>query len=556
MNDPTQTEYEAKSYEGATFVDPIRLDLSRNEGSAAVREQPIAKPYSQVNRYPSMATLTKLLATNYQVGEAQVVVTAGGDQAIESVFRRTALGTDGTAKVLTHSPSFEMLDVYANNVKCRKESVVWLEGSFPVDDFKNKLGSVDLAVIVSPNNPTGSALSTEEIVEIAEAARAAQTLLLVDLAYIEFNDSDPTSRLLAFENVVMIRSLSKAWGLAGLRIGAAISSNEKLISDIESIRGPFPVSSESIQIAEQALAIGDRRMVANVEQVRSNRGQLVEFLNAHAVSTLDTSANFVTAKFSSADEMKNKLAKQGTGVRSFPSSNHLADCLRITIPAEPFQFAQLISTLSVALDIPDPAPKKTVGTETGRQASVERKTNETDIQLKINLDGTGSADIKTGLGFFDHMLTALTCHGRFDLTLHCDGDTEVDDHHTVEDCAIALGDAFRQALGDKRGVYRFATAHAPLDEALVRCVVDLSGRADDQIELGFVREAIGVVATENLTHFFVSFAANLRCALHLDLIRGTNDHHKAEAAFKALALALREAVTIRDSQIPSTKGVV
>ena len=190
-----------------------------------------------------------------------------------------------------------------------------------------------------------------------------------------------------------------------------------------------------------------------------------------------------------------------------------------------------------------------------RTAEIARETKETRIRLRLALDGEGRAEVATGLGFLDHMLCALARHGRFDLELACEGDLHVDDHHTVEDCAIALGRALDRALGERRGIARFGAAYAPLDEALVRAVVDLSGRPFAHVELGFARERIGEVATENLTHFFASLATNARMALHLDLIRGANDHHRAEAAFKALALALRQAVApAGHGEIPSTKG--
>ena len=190
-----------------------------------------------------------------------------------------------------------------------------------------------------------------------------------------------------------------------------------------------------------------------------------------------------------------------------------------------------------------------------RTAEIARETKETRIRLRLALDGEGRAEVATGLGFLDHMLSALARHGRFDLELACEGDLHVDDHHTVEDCAIALGRALDRALGERRGIARFGAAYAPLDEALVRAVVDLSGRPFAHVELGFARERIGEVATENLTHFFASLATNARMALHLDLIRGANDHHRAEAAFKALALALRQAVApAGHGEVPSTKG--
>ena len=192
-----------------------------------------------------------------------------------------------------------------------------------------------------------------------------------------------------------------------------------------------------------------------------------------------------------------------------------------------------------------------------RMTTVQRQTNETDIQLTLDLDGSGKAEVDTGVGFLDHMLGTLARHARFDLALRCRGDLPVDDHHTAEDCALVLGEALEKALGERRGIQRFGWAFAPLDEALARAVVDLSGRPCAVIELGLRREMLGGLACENVTHVLSSLAMAARAAIHVDVLRGANDHHRAEAAFKALALALRQAVA-RDGtdEVPSTKGAL
>jgi imidazoleglycerol phosphate dehydratase HisB len=192
-----------------------------------------------------------------------------------------------------------------------------------------------------------------------------------------------------------------------------------------------------------------------------------------------------------------------------------------------------------------------------RRAELSRKTRETDITLTLALDGSGRAEVATGIGFLDHMLATFARFSRCDLTLKCAGDLHIDDHHTAEDCALALGAAIDQALGDRRGIERFGHAYAPLDEALARVVIDLSGRPFPKVALGFSRETIGQIATENLTHFFQSLAVSGRMALHVETLAGDNDHHKAEAAFKALALALRRAIASDGSdRVPSEKGVL
>ncbi|MEZ0313501.1 MAG: imidazoleglycerol-phosphate dehydratase HisB [Myxococcota bacterium] len=192
-----------------------------------------------------------------------------------------------------------------------------------------------------------------------------------------------------------------------------------------------------------------------------------------------------------------------------------------------------------------------------RRGEINRKTGETDIRCSVQLDGEGKADIKTGIGFLDHMLGALAKHSRIDITLSCTGDLEVDDHHTAEDCALALGGAIDAALGERRGIYRFGDAHAPLDEALARAVVDLAGRPSPHVALGLRRDSIGDISSESLTHVLMSLGTAMRAALHVDVLKGENDHHKVEAAFKATALALRHAVAHDGStQVPSTKGVL
>lgn len=192
-----------------------------------------------------------------------------------------------------------------------------------------------------------------------------------------------------------------------------------------------------------------------------------------------------------------------------------------------------------------------------RTATVHRVTAETDVKVTLDLDGQGAATIDTGIGFLDHLLTGLARHARLDLELRCSGDLEVDDHHTAEDCALTLGQALDEALGERRGIARFGSAYAPLDEALCRAVVDLSGRPFAAVELDLRREAIGAIACENIPHVLRSLATASRACLHVTVLAGENDHHMAEAAFKALALALRQAVAVEGTDaVPSTKGVL
>lgn len=194
-----------------------------------------------------------------------------------------------------------------------------------------------------------------------------------------------------------------------------------------------------------------------------------------------------------------------------------------------------------------------------RTAQIDRNTNETHIQLSLNLDGKGESAIQSGVGFLDHMLTLLARHGRMDLKVTCQGDTWVDDHHSVEDIGIALGQAFAQALGDKRGIRRYASLCLPMDEALILCAVDLSGRGGYYEDLEVPTEKIGAFDTQLVYEFMEAFAVNAKVTLHLRKLSGRNSHHIVEGAFKALGRVLREAVSVDEpfkNEIPSTKGML
>lgn len=194
-----------------------------------------------------------------------------------------------------------------------------------------------------------------------------------------------------------------------------------------------------------------------------------------------------------------------------------------------------------------------------RTADIKRKTAETDITLSLNIDGKGESKIDTGVGFLDHMLTLFAKHGRFDLVLTCKGDTEVDDHHTVEDIGIALGEAFSKALSDKKGIVRYGDIVLPMDEALILAATDLSGRDFLGYGLDIPSEKVGTFDTELVQEFFLGFVRNAKCNLHIKQLSGVNSHHIIEGTFKAVARVLKQAVAIDENfkdEIPSTKGVL
>ena len=193
-----------------------------------------------------------------------------------------------------------------------------------------------------------------------------------------------------------------------------------------------------------------------------------------------------------------------------------------------------------------------------RNATLTRKTKETDITISVRIDGSGKAAISTGIGFLDHMLELFAKHGLFDLQVRCKGDLHIDDHHTTEDVAIVLAKAFDKALGKKEGIARYGHAYVPMDESLARCVVDLGGRSALFYDAEFARKKVGDLSTDMIRHFFQSFAENLKANIHIEVLHGSNTHHKIEAMFKALGRALRKA-SERDPRVKgvaSTKGML
>lgn len=191
-----------------------------------------------------------------------------------------------------------------------------------------------------------------------------------------------------------------------------------------------------------------------------------------------------------------------------------------------------------------------------REASIVRKTNETNISLKLNLDGNGIANINTGIGFFDHMLELFSFHSKIDLSIEAHGDLDVDDHHTIEDIGISLGNAFKEAIGDRKGIERYGFFILPMDESLATVAIDISGRPYLVFNCNFTREKVGEMSTEMVKEFFQAFAFASGITLHIFLEYGENDHHKIECIFKAFGHALKNAILISNNEIPSTKGML
>lgn len=559
---------ENQSYAPPEYQGEVKLALNRNESSTcfdSVEETLGQIEESIVTRYPSFTALQQEVGDWLGVDSSRIVVTNGGDEGIDRVIRTYI---KERRKIVTHAPSFEMFDIYTHNAGGSIEKVDWLSGEFPAQALMDRINEdTALVVIVSPNNPTGLTVSLDDLRAVADRCQAAGCKLLVDEAYIEFADEDPTQALSEHGSVLMVRTFSKAWGLAGLRVGYLIASSTQEANELRALAGPFPVSGVSLNLAHQSLTQRRAKMQDNVNRIRTFRNQIADLVQQCGGEPFPSQGNFVFARFDDPN-VWTRLAEEGVAVRKFKDPA-MAAFLRITVPTKVSSMIQLCNAMQKATDcqfdsasiigaveFSSESNDNPTSKTTPRKSQLKRKTRETDISIELDLDGTGQAEISTGIGFLDHMLTALTFHSRMDLKLICQGDLHIDDHHTAEDCALALGNAISEALGFRKGIRRFGYAYAPLDEGLARTVLDLSGRPWPEVHLDLKREMVGTIASENLTHFFQSLAMTLKCSLHVDVLRGQNDHHKAEAAFKSLALALKSAISPSGTDVPSTKGVL
>jgi imidazoleglycerol phosphate dehydratase HisB len=393
--------------------------------------------------------------------------------------------------------------------------------------------------ICAPHNPTGEDRT-------ADAEEPREGLVVVDQAYVEFGGRDLSHLVHERDNTVVARTLSKAFGIAAARVGYLLCP-PNLAPLLDAIRPPGSISTHSAALAEMALADVEGMRLAVAETI-DERERMAEALRSAGFSVPPSYTNFLLVDVGEPNgAIAQRLLEEGIVVRTL---GDLPNAIRITVQT-PAENDLLLETMGAGA-------RRAAVPARARAGHVERLTKETRIEADWVLDGSGTSDVTTGLGFLDHMLTALAFHSLTDLRLSCTGDLWVDEHHTVEDVGIALGQALDAALGDRSGITRYGDARAPLDEALCHATIDLGGRGFSQINLPLRGERIGELATSLIPHFFDSLSRAGRLAIHLDA-SGDDDHHIVEAAFKSLALALRAAVAVdarRAGELPSTKGAV
>ncbi len=485
---------------------------------------------------------------------AQIVPGAGCDEVL-LMAAALAMGRGDTALVC--KPTYQMYAVSTATAGAALDALPPVAGlELDVEGLLERAPGARVVWLCSPNNPTGEEAPADVVRELC---RSCPGLVVVDQAYIEFGGEDLSPLVRELENLVVARTLSKGWALAALRVGYAIAS-PAIAAALDALRPPGSLSLQSAAAAELALAHADA-MRADCTAYVAERGRLARGIAAAGADVIAEAGPFVTFRTPVAsDEAWQRLAEAGLVVRTFGHEPLLAGVIRATVQTPP-ESDLLVAGVAALCGAPVPELEPAPAAHDylwGRRGTVERRTRETAIDARLVIDGSGRTAVRTGIGFLDHMLHALAFHACMDLDLDCAGDLDVDEHHTVEDCGIALGQALDRALGDRAGIRRFGDASAPLDEALATCTVDLGGRGVSAIDLGLSSQPVGGVAASLWPHLLDSFARAGRVNLHLQA-RGADDHHVVEAAFKALARALREACEPdprRGSALPSTKGAV
>ena len=513
------------------------------------------------NRYPdpSQARLKRRIAEIKGVDVQNIFVGNGSDEAIDLCFR--IFCNPGLDNAIAIAPSYGMYSTCAavNDVEMR-EVLLNDDFSLPVERLLDAAdNNSKLLFICSPNNPTGNVFPREEIERILQEFDG---MVVLDEAYIDFADEPGMLRSLEnWPNLIILQTLSKAWGMAGLRAGLAFASNY-VMQLFAQVKYPYNINVATLSAVEKLLKAGVDDRVKLIKEQRAFMEQKLSGMEC-VWRVYPSQANFLLVQVDNAADLYNYLLGEGIIVRDRSRMPLCDNTLRITIgtPQENVRLLRAIAEYDIKrygsrAEGGPLAERELLQEYESRSARVIRTTNETSVSVSVDLDNSGTGGISTGLSFLDHMLMQIVHHGGIMLTINASGDLEVDEHHTMEDVAITLGQALSKALGDKRGIERYGFA-LPMDESEAIVLLDFGGRIDFKWEVTFSGERVGDVPTQMFRHFFQSLCSAMNCNLHISA-RGENDHHIAEAIFKAFARALKAAVRREpfNYEIPSSKGLL
>lgn len=514
-------------------------------------------PYNNgINRYPDphQKALKSRISEIKGIAAGSLFLGNGSDEAIDLVYR--VFCEPGESNTVSIAPSYGMYEVAAamNDVEFRK---VRLRPDFSMDT-EAMLAATDsktrLMFICSPNNPTGNSFPAEQIEDLLERFGG---VVVLDEAYIDFSVRPSLASLVKrYPNLIVLQTLSKAWGMAGLRIGLAVA-DPAVISLMSKVKYPYNINVVAQKMALMKLdeAAKDKAVAEIVGQRFRLEKELRKCPEVKGIYSSD--ANFLLVRFENPDEVYERLLAGGVIVRNRSKVSGCEGCLRITV-GTPAENDRLLRLLASPVTEPVEVALRCQGIEKlgERHVRIVRDTKETKITLELDLDSMGSGRISTGLPFFDHMLEQIPNHGGVALSIDAKGDLQVDEHHTIEDVGIVLGEAINAALGSKLGVARYGFV-LPMDDCDAAVLMDFGGRIDFKWNAEFRREKVGDVPTEMFSHFFQSICAGAKCNLHIRA-EGGNEHHKAEAIFKAFARSLRMAVarTPFPYELPSSKGIL
>ena len=519
------------------------------------------------NRYPdpSQARLKRRIAEIKGVDVQNIFVGNGSDEAIDLCFR--IFCNPGLDNAIAIAPSYGMYSTCAavNDVEMR-EVLLNDDFSLPVERLLDAAdNNSKLLFICSPNNPTGNVFPREEIERILQEFDG---MVVLDEAYIDFADEPGMLRSLEnWPNLIILQTLSKAWGMAGLRAGLAFASNY-VMQLFAQVKYPYNINVATLSAVEKLLKAGVDDRVKLIKEQRAFMEQKLSGMEC-VWRVYPSQANFLLVQVDNAADLYNYLLGEGIIVRDRSRMPLCDNTLRITIgtPQENVRLLRAIAEYDIKrygsraeggplAEGELVAERELLQEYESRSARVIRTTNETSVSVSVDLDNSGTGGISTGLSFLDHMLMQIVHHGGIMLTINASGDLEVDEHHTMEDVAITLGQALSKALGEKRGIERYGFA-LPMDESEAIVLLDFGGRIDFKWEVTFYGERVGDVPTQMFCHFFQSLCSAMNCNLHISA-RGENDHHIAEAIFKAFARALKAAVRREpfNYEIPSSKGLL